>query len=88
MKIYDGENLRNVALVGHADTGKTQLVSALLFAAGMVNRFGKVGEGTSGTDYDEEGGARSFSIKHAPAYAEWREGKINFLALASFDAFM
>ena len=37
MKIYDGENLRNVALVGHADAGKTQLVSALLFAAGAVN---------------------------------------------------
>jgi elongation factor G len=88
VKIYDGENLRNVALVGHADTGKTQLVSALLFAAGMVNRFGKVDDGTSVTDYDEEEIARSFSINAALAYAEWRDAKINFIDTPGFNLFL
>jgi elongation factor G len=88
VKIYDGENLRNVVLVGHADTGKTQLVSALLFAAGMVNRFGKVDEGTSVTDYDEEEVARSFSINAALAYAEWRDAKINFIDTPGFNLFL
>ena len=54
MKTYDGENIRNVVFLGHADTGKTQLVSALLYAAGMVNRLGKVDDGSSITDFDEE----------------------------------
>ncbi len=62
MKIYDGENIRNVALVGHGHTGKTQLISACLFTAGMVNRLGKVDDGTSVTDYDEEEIQRKFSI--------------------------
>ena len=43
MKIYEGENIRNVALVGHGDTGKTQLVSALLYTAGMANTAGQGG---------------------------------------------
>src|ERR671921_650210 len=54
MKVYDAASLRNVALVGHSGSGKTQLVSALLFDAGAVNRFGKVDEGTTVTDYDDE----------------------------------
>ena len=88
MKIYDGENLRNVALVGHADTGKTQLVSALLYAAGMVNRFGKVDDGTSVTDYDEEEIERSFSISAALAYAQWGKVKINFIDTPGFNLFL
>jgi elongation factor G len=88
VKIYDGENLRNVALVGHADTGKTQLVSALLFAAGAVNRFGKVDDGTSVTDYDEEEIQRNFSINAAIACAEWGTTKINFIDTPGFNLFM
>ena len=42
MKVYDAAAIRNVAVVGHGGCGKTQLVSALLFAAGAVNRLGKV----------------------------------------------
>ena len=88
MKIYDGENIRNVALVGHGDTGKTQLVSALLFTAGMVNRLGKVDEGTSVTDYDEEEIQRKFSISASLAYAEWGKTKINFVDTPGYNIFM
>jgi len=52
MKVYDAASIRNVAVVGHGGCGKTQLVSALLFAAGMVNRLGLVDDGTTVTDYD------------------------------------
>ena len=88
MKIYEGENIRNVALVGHGDTGKTQLVSALLFTAGMVNRLGKVDEGTSITDYDEEEIQRKFSISASLAYAEWGKAKINFIDTPGYNIFM
>jgi elongation factor G len=88
VKIYDGENIRNVALVGHGDTGKTQLVSALLFTASMVNRLGKVDEGTSVTDYDEEEIQRKFSISASLAYAEWGKTKINFVDTPGYNIFM
>jgi len=52
MKVYDATSIRNVAVVGHGGCGKTQLVSAMLFNAGMVNRLGRVDDGTTVTDYD------------------------------------
>ena len=88
MKSYEGENIRNVALVGHGDTGKTQLISALLFTAGMANRLGKVDEGTSVTDYDEEEIQRKFSITASLAYAEWGKTKINFIDTPGYNIFM
>lgn len=88
MKIYEGTNLRNVALVGHGDSGKTQLVSALLYTAGMVNRLGKVDDGTSVTDYDEEEIQRRFSISAALAYAEWGKTKINFVDTPGYNIFL
>jgi elongation factor G len=79
MKVYDAQTLRNVALVGHSGAGKTQLVSALLFDAGAVNRFGRVDEGTTVTDYDEEEIARKHTLSASVAYAEWNKIKINFI---------
>jgi len=79
MKVYDAANLRNVALVGHSGSGKTQLVSALLFSAGAVNRLGKVDDGTTVTDYDEEEIARKHTLSAGLAYAEWNKTKINFI---------
>jgi elongation factor G len=88
VRIYDGQDIRNVALVGHGDTGKTQLVSAMLYAAGMVNRLGKVDDGTSVTDYDEEEIQRKFSITAGLAYAEWGKTKINFIDTPGYNIFM
>src|SRR5437764_11035197 len=79
MKVYDGPSLRNVALVGHSGSGKTQLVSALLYDAGAVNRFGRVDEGTTVTDYDDEEIARKHTLSDSVAYAEWNKIKINFI---------
>jgi elongation factor G len=79
MKVYDAASIRNVALVGHSASGKTQLASAILSDAGMVNRFGKVDEGTTVTDYDEEEIARKHTLSASLAYAEWNKQKINLI---------
>ena len=79
MKVYDARSIRNVALVGHSGSGKTQLASALLFDAGAVNRLGKVDDGTTVTDYDEEEIARKHTLSASLAYAEWNKTKINFI---------
>src|SRR6187549_3615488 len=79
MKVYDAASIRNVAVVGHGGSGKTQLVSALLFDAGMVNRLGKVDEGNTVTDYDEEEISRKHTLTASLAYAEWNKNKINLI---------
>src|SRR5437879_5933617 len=79
MKVYDAASIRNVALVGHSGSGKTQLTSAAVADAGMVNRFGKVDEGTTVTDYDDEEIIRKHTLSASLAYAEWNKQKINLI---------
>ena len=52
MKAYATESIRNLAVIGHGDAGKTQLISSLLYVAGATPRWGKVQEGTTVTDYE------------------------------------
>ena len=95
MKIYSTKDIRNVGIVGHGGTGKTQLVSSLLHTAGMTTRWGKVAEGTAVTDWDEEEIARKISIQTGLAYAEWpctlcggSNVKINFIDLPGYGTFI
>ncbi|MGE3190600.1 MAG: elongation factor G [Vicinamibacterales bacterium] len=87
MKVYDAAGIRNVAVVGHGGCGKTQLVSALLFASGMVNRLGKVDDGTTVTDFDDEEIARKHTLSASLAYAEWDKAKINLIDTPGFGNF-
>ena len=88
MKVYDAASLRNVAIVGHGGCGKTQLVSTLLFAAGAVNRIGRVDDGTTVTDFDEEEIARKHTLSSSLAHAEWQKAKINFIDTPGFANFL
>ena len=94
MKSYTTEWIRNVGIVGHGDTGKTQLVSSLLFTAGMTPRLGKVSDGSTVTDWDEEEVARKISINTGLAYAEWQAAgqaektKTNFLDTPGYSTFI
>ncbi|HTM05084.1 MAG TPA: elongation factor G [Vicinamibacterales bacterium] len=88
MKVYDAAALRNVALVGHGGCGKTQLVSTMLFVAGAVNRLGKVDDGTTVTDFDEEEIARKHTLSSSLAYAEWHQTKINIIDTPGFANFL
>jgi elongation factor G len=87
MKVYDSGSIRNVAVVGHGGCGKTQLISALLFTSGMVNRLGQVDDGTTVTDYDEEEIARKHTLSASVAYAEWNKNKINLIDTPGFGNF-
>ena len=88
MKVYDAASIRNVALVGHSGSGKTQLASAILSDSGMVNRFGKVDDGTTVTDYDEEEIARKHTLSASLAYAEWNKQKINLIDTPGMGNFL
>ena len=79
MKEYTTELLRNIALVGHQGAGKTSLVEAMLFNAGAINRMGKVEEGNTVTDFDEEERNRTLSIYTALAAVEHNGHKLNVL---------
>jgi elongation factor G len=65
MKPYQGSEIRNVAVVGHAHSGKTTLIAALLHAAKMTPAQGRVREGTAATAYDEEEVARGTTMQNA-----------------------
>jgi len=88
MKVYDAAAIRNVAVVGHGGCGKTQLVSAMLFGAGAVNRLGKVDEGSTVTDFDEEEIARKHTLSSSLAHAEWQKTKINIIDTPGFANFL
>jgi elongation factor G len=88
VKVYTGENVRNVVLVGHGHAGKTSLVSAMLYTAGATQRHGRVDDGSATTDYDEEEIARKMSIATSLAYAEWGQTKINLLDTPGFNMFV
>ena len=80
-------DLRNIAVVGHGDTGKTTLVSACLYAAGAVTRMGLVDQGTATTDYDEEEIERQISIQAALAHCDWNDKHVTFIDTPGYSVF-
>ncbi len=88
MKVYEGANIRNVAIVGHGHAGKTSLVSAMLYTSGATQRLGRVDDGSATTDYDEEEIARKMSIGASLAYVEWGKTKINIVDTPGFNMFV
>ncbi|NOT43966.1 MAG: elongation factor G [Acidobacteria bacterium] len=88
MKVYDAAAIRNIALIGHGGCGKTQLASAVLFAAGAATRVGRVDEGTTTTDFDEEEIARRHTLSASLANAEWRGVKVNIIDTPGFANFV
>jgi elongation factor G len=87
MKTYPGSEIRNVAVVGHAHSGKTTLIAALLHAAKMTPTQGRVEDGSAVTAYDEEEVARGATMQNAVAFAEWQGVKINLVDTPGFHMF-
>ncbi|MFQ5877072.1 MAG: elongation factor G [Acidobacteriota bacterium] len=88
MKVYEISDIRNVGVIGHGSSGKTSLVSAFLFCSGMVNRLGKVDQGTAVTDFDDEEIARKVSISSALCHLEWKRTKLNVVDTPGYGAFI
>ena len=88
MKVYLGGDIRNVAVVGHAHSGKTTLICAMLHAAKMTTTRGRVEDGSAVTAYDEEDVARRTTMSNAVAFAEWSGVKINLIDTPGFHMFV
>ena len=88
MKNYPTENIRNIVLVGHGGAGKTSLAEALLFQSGATTRLGKITEGNTVTDFDEEEIRKGISVSTALAPVEWDDHKINVLDAPGYADFI
>lgn len=88
MKSYKSRELRNISLLAHGSAGKTSLAEAMLFATGAINRFGKVEEGTTVADFDDEEIQRRISLGTALIPCDWDGCKINVLDTPGYADFI
>jgi elongation factor G len=87
MQVDSPEQIRNLAVAGHNDTGKTTLASALAYAGGVTNRLLRVEDKNTLTDFDAEEMARGISIGLAPCFVPWRKHKVNLLDCPGYGIF-
>ncbi|MEK7338212.1 MAG: elongation factor G [candidate division NC10 bacterium] len=88
MKGFDTARIRNVGMLGHGGDGKTSLTEALLFATGSVPRLGRIEDGTTSTDFEEDEVKHQKSINVAVAFCEWRGHRINLVDTPGFSNFL
>ncbi len=91
MKVYESKDVRNIAVVGHSHAGKTTLVSGMLFTGGASPRLGRVDDGSTITDHDDEEITRKMTISTGVAHVEWgtaNKVKINILDTPGFNMFV
>ncbi len=84
---FQGENIRNIAIVGHSGEGKTTLCEAMLFNGGAIDRMGKVTDGTTVSDFDDLEKAKKMSIYTSASYLVWKDVKVNLLDLPGYYDF-
>ena len=87
MASYQTKDIRNIALMGHGSEGKTTLTEAMLFAAGHIDRQGKVEDGNTTTDFDAEEIKRGISISASVAPVEWKGTKVNVVDVPGYFDF-
>ena len=83
----NGENIRNIAVVGHSGEGKTTLCEAMLFNGGVIDRMGKVTDGTTVSDFDDLEKAKKMSIYTSCSNLTWKGVKVNLLDLPGYYDF-
>ncbi|UCB43742.1 MAG: elongation factor G [Dehalococcoidales bacterium] len=88
MAEYGLENIRNLALLSHNGAGKTSLTEAILFDAKVINRLGKVDDGSSTSDYDPAEQKRNISINLSILPYEWQSNKINLIDTPGYPDFV
>lgn len=88
MKEYSTDSLRNIALVSHSSAGKTMLTEAFLHATGVTTRLGKIEDGTTCSDFDDEEHRRGISIYTSVIPIEHKNIKLNFLDTPGYNDFI
>ena len=88
MNVYTTDKIRNVVLLGHGGAGKTSLVEAMAYLAGMTKRMGKISDGNTISDYDKEETKRLFSINTSMIPIPWEDVKINILDTPGYFDFV
>ena len=88
MKEFATENYRNIALIAHGDAGKTSLAEAICFTAGATKRLGRVDDGNSTSDYNEDEIQRNISISTALLHADWTGHRIHLLDTPGYTDFV
>jgi len=88
MRVFESDSIRNICIIGHGAAGKTSLTSAILFDSGAVNRLGRVEDGNTVTDWEDEEIERKISISCALAHCEWNKKKINILDTPGYRPFL
>jgi elongation factor G len=84
----DIAKIRNIGIVGHGGVGKTSLVEGMLFAAGVVNRLGRVDDGTTTTDFDPDEIKRKISLSTAAAFCDYKSHRLNFVDTPGYGDFI
>ncbi len=79
MKNYAPADIRNFAVVGHASSGKTMLCEAMLMCAGVINRMGRIADGSTVSDYHVSEKNRQISVSASLLHTEWAGKKLNII---------
>jgi elongation factor G len=88
MNVYEPRHIRNVVLVGHSGAGKTTLAEAMLFTGGAITRMGKIEDGNTVSDHDQEEIRRGISVSLSLAPLEWKDTKVNILDAPGYADFI
>jgi len=88
MQKYGLDKIHNTVLLSHGGAGKTSLAEAMLFNTGAVSRLGKVDDGSSTSDYDQDEIKRKISINLSLLPCEWRDAKINVIDAPGYTDFV
>ena len=84
MKIYQTQDIRNIALVGGAKSGKTSMAEAMAFCGGLINRRGSVDSKNTISDYRDIEHDRGYSVENTLMYTEFGGKKVNIIDVPGF----
>ena len=88
MKVFTTDKIRNVVLLGHGGSGKTSLVEAMAYLAGMTTRMGVTENGNTISDYEKEEVKQGISIKTSVIPIQWEDCKVNILDTPGYHDFI